>query len=42
LWATVCKEFGARKPGRFKGQIWAFDDFDKTPPSVINAFEDGD
>ncbi len=38
----VGKKFGVRKPGRFKGQIWAVDDFDKTPPDVIKAFEDGD
>lgn len=31
-----------RKPGRFKGQIWVADDFDKTPEDIIATFEGDD
>lgn len=31
-----------RKPGRFKGQIWIAEDFDKTPDDIIETFEGGD
>jgi prevent-host-death family protein len=31
-----------RKPGGLKGKIWVAEDFDETPPWLIDAFEGGD
>ncbi len=28
-----------RKPGRWRGRLWAADDFDSTPEEVTSAFE---
>ena len=27
-----------RRPGQWRGQVWLADDFDETPPEVIDAF----
>ena len=27
-----------RRPGQWRGQVWLADDFDRTPPEVIDAF----
>lgn len=32
-------DIAQRKPGRFKGQIKIYDDFDQTPDEIIDAFE---
>jgi hypothetical protein len=40
--APVGKEYGACKPGRFNGQIRVDDNFDTTPPDVIEVLENGD
>ncbi|HET6965015.1 MAG TPA: type II toxin-antitoxin system prevent-host-death family antitoxin [Acidimicrobiales bacterium] len=29
-----------RTPGALRGSLWVADDFDDTPPSILDAFED--